>query len=168
MKIAGIIKNDVVNGYDVCVSVWVQGCPFRCSGCHNPSTWDYNGGTEVTEEEIINETIDAISKNGIQRNLSILGGEPLCEHNNLFVRKLIKTAREKYPDIKVYLWTGFYVGELNEEQMITASLTDRIIDGRFEKDLRDITLPFRGSGNQRIIDTSSLASGDLLIKDDLS
>ena len=103
MKIAGLIRNDVVNGYDVCVSVWVQGCPFHCEGCHNPQTWDFDGGIEVEEDEFIEEVIESIKRNGVRRNLSLLGGEPLCKQNYPFVKKLIMSVREKPKNQGIYL-----------------------------------------------------------------
>lgn len=166
MRYAGIIKNDVVNGYDVCVSFWCQGCVFECEGCHNPQTWDFNGGIEGEEDNIINEIISDISKNGIQRNFSILGGEPLCDKNVDFIYKLIQEVRKVYPDIKIFCWTGYiwegifssatldwleYQTFQDLRKEIVKSI-DVLIDGRYEKTLRDITLPFRGSSNQRVID----------------
>lgn len=80
MRYAGIIKNDTAAGEGVCVSFYTQGCPFRCDHCHNPQTWDFNGGKEFTQDTIT-EIIQAIKANGIIRNFCILGGEPLCPEN---------------------------------------------------------------------------------------
>ncbi len=169
MKIAGLIRNDVVNGYDVCVSVWVQGCPFHCDGCHNPQTWSFGTGIEVEEDEFIEEVITALGLNGIQRNLSLLGGEPMCEQNYPFVEKLIKIARNKYPNIKVFIWTGYEWENMTKEQLNVISLSDVVIDGQFELRLRDITLPFRGSSNQRIIDVKkTLETGSVVTTETLS
>ena len=169
MKIAGLIRNDVVNGYDVCVSVWVQGCPFHCDGCHNPQTWSFGTGIEVEEDEFIEEVITALGLNGIQRNLSFLGGEPMCEQNYPFVEKLIRIARDKYPNIKVFIWTGYEWENMTKEQLNVISLSDVVIDGQFELRLRDITLPFRGSSNQRIIDVKkTLETGSVVTTETLS
>lgn len=169
MKIAGLIRNDVVNGYDVCVSVWVQGCPFHCDGCHNPQTWSFGTGIEVEEDEFIEEVITALGLNGIQRNLSLLGGEPMCEQNYPFVEKLIKIARNKYPNIKVFIWTGYEWENMTKEQLNVISLSDVVIDGQFELRLRDITLPFRGSSNQRIINVKkTLETGSVVTTETLS
>ena len=81
MHIAGIKENDIVDGEGVCVSVWFQGCPHQCLGCHNPETWSFNGGYEIEYEELEKQVLEAIKRNGIKRNLSLLGGEPLCEPN---------------------------------------------------------------------------------------
>lgn len=149
MRYAGLIKNDVVNGYDVCVSVWCQGCPHRCQGCHNPETWDFNGGIEIDEDELIEEVLEAINKNGIHRNLSILGGEPLCEENRGFTTRLVKMAKEKYPGVQIFLWTGY----LFEEAVTFCDLddVDILIDGKYNEELRNVSLALRGSFNQRVL-----------------
>lgn len=163
MKIAGLIRNDVVNGYDVCVSVWVQGCPFHCDGCHNPQTWSFGTGIEVDEDIFIQKVIAAIGQNGVQRNLSILGGEPLCEQNYIFVKKLIKAVKSQYPDIKVFIWTGYKWEDLTREQLRVVCFADSIIDGQFELRYRDITLPFRGSSNQRIINVKKTLESNSVV-----
>lgn len=148
MKYAKIISNDYINGEGVCVSFWTQGCPHHCVGCHNPETWSFNGGLEDSEENIINIIIEAISANGIQRNFSILGGEPLCAENREFVKKLSKTIHKTFPTITIYCWTG-YLYENIEQQYLED--IDILIDGPFQIDKRDITLKLRGSSNQRIL-----------------
>lgn len=161
MKYAGIINNDVVNGKDVCVSYWCQGCRFRCPGCHNPQTWDFNSGIDAEEEEIIQTVIEAISKNGLQRNLSILGGEPLCDENMTFTVQLIENIKNMYPTIQVFLWTGYCWEDLlaestkHPEIMRILKHTNLLVDGRFDIFHRDITLPFRGSSNQRVINVQA-------------
>ena len=169
MRVAGLIRNDVVNGYDVCVSVWVQGCPFHCDGCHNPQTWSFGLGIEVEEDVFIQEVITAITKNGIHRNLSLLGGEPLCEQNLVFVSRLITEVKRIFPDIKIFIWTGYDWEDFNKQQMDVISLCDEVIDGQFVLKQRDISLPFRGSSNQRIIDVKkSLETDSVVLKENLS
>ena len=80
MKYAGIIKNDIAAGEGVNVTFFSQGCPFRCEGCHNPETWDFEAGKEFTPQTL-NDILESLSANGIQRNLSIMGGEPLAPEN---------------------------------------------------------------------------------------
>lgn len=154
MKYAGLMENDIVNGEGVCVSLWTQGCPHHCPGCHNPETWDFEGGYEVPDD-IRGKIVKAISANGITRNFSILGGEPLCEENLDFVLNIITAVRTAYPNIKIYIWTGYTFKELidKQDQRITDILkqTNFLIDGRYDESLRDITLPLRGSSNQNII-----------------
>ena len=154
MKYAGIIYDDFVNGENVCVSLWMQGCHFHCKGCHNQQTWDFNGGYEMPEN-FESDILKAISKNGIQRNFSMLGGEPLCPENRAFVCNLIKRVRETYPTIKIFVWTGYELAELRAEndKAINEILENInvLITGRFILEQRDITLPLRGSRNQKIL-----------------
>ena len=159
MRYAGLNKNDFTNGEGICVSLFVQGCIRHCPGCFNPQTWDFNGGHEVPYD-IKGEIIKAISANGIMRNFSILGGEPLCEPNAEFVLQIITAVRAAYPTIKIYLWTGYTLEELKEKHNdIIDKILDNItylIDGPYVQELRDITLPLRGSSNQRIIKLDEL------------
>ena len=154
MRYAGIIKNDVAAGDGVNVTFFVQGCAQHCPGCHNPETWDFDGGYEFTHETL--ETIiNSLNSNGIQRQLSIMGGEPL-HPNNLFLTNLIITEVKKvYPNIKIYLWTGYVYEDLlqRHEKLLDNIMQniDTLIDGPFIKEQRDITLEKRGSRNQRII-----------------
>ena len=154
MKYYGLMENDFADGEGVCVSLWVQGCPHHCPGCHNPETWDFNGGKEVPDD-IRGEIVKAISANGITRNFSILGGEPLCEQNLDFVLNIITAIRAAYPNIKIYIWSGYTFKELidKQDERIDKILqqANYLIDGKYDESLRDITLPLRGSSNQEII-----------------
>lgn len=152
IRIAGINGNDFVNGIGVSVSVFLQGCHFRCKGCHNPETWDPKGGMSRDYNDVINEILEKISANGIQRNLSILGGEPLDSWEKIeFLNLLFKVVKKEYPDIKIVLWTGYTIDKLLEMQLgnILPSL-DYLIEGPFILAQRDITLKWRGSRNQNI------------------
>ena len=159
MKYAGLMENDFSDGCGVCVSLWTQGCPHKCHGCHNPQTWDFNGGHEVPDD-IRGEIIKAISANGITRNFSILGGEPLCEENLDFILSVVSAVRMAYSDIKIYIWTGYTLEELinKKDSRILKILkqANYLIDGRYEESLRDTTLPLRGSSNQNIIELDEL------------
>lgn len=161
MKYAGLIENDVVNGGEgVAVSLFLQGCPHHCEGCFNPETWDFNGGKEIDEDVLINKIIKAINKNDVLRNLSILGGEPLCELNIRFVNKLITIVKKEYPLIKVWIWTGYLYEEVKD---ILSDYIDILIDGKFEIDKKDITLPYRGSSNQRVIDVKKTINKNQIV-----
>ena len=156
LKIADIKFNDVVDcDQGICVSLWTQGCPHHCNNCHNPETWNFNGGREVPIENVIQTILDGIKKNNIKRNFSVLGGEPLCPENKKDVLKIIWAVRHDYPNIKIFLWTGYIYEELlaKKDDYITNILNniDVLIDGPYIDELRDITLPLRGSSNQRII-----------------
>ena len=155
MKYAGIIKNDIANGPGIRVSFFTQGCPHHCKGCFNPETWDPEGGKEFTPDTL-EEIKTALVANDIKRNLSILGGEPLCPDNLFLTELLIREIKQTYPDITIYLWTGYKYSELNQStnksiQYILSTI-DTLIDGPFIEEQRDITLPLRGSRNQQIID----------------
>ena len=135
MKYAGIIKNDLSAAPGISVSFFTQGCPHHCKGCHNPETWDFDGGKEFTYD-VLNEVIDALTANGVERSLSILGGEPLCEENVFLTLLLIKTVKERLPNTKIYIWTGYYYDELmkrNSDSHLKTilSLADYLIDGPY-------------------------------------
>lgn len=154
MRYAGLMKNDFTDGENISVSFWVQGCPWHCKGCHNPQTWDFKGGKELPPDflKIID---DAITANGIQRNFSILGGEPLCLENKSLVNEIVAHVRNTFPNIKIYIWTGDTIKHLQKlnDPEINCILTniDVLIDGPFIQEERDITLKLRGSSNQRIL-----------------
>lgn len=151
-RYAGIIENDVVNGEGICVSLFTQGCPHHCPGCFNPETWDYEGGYTVPTN-LKGTIIKAISNNGIKRNFSVLGGEPLCPENQEFVLDIITAVKTAYPNIKIYLWTGYeYEFLTNNNAVVNAILNkiDVLIDGPFIEEKKDFTLKLRGSSNQRI------------------
>ena len=155
MRYAGIIKNDVAAGQGVCVTFFVQGCDFHCKGCHNPQTWDFEGGYEFTQETI-NNIITALKANGVQRNFCVMGGEPLHPNNCFLTNLVISEVKKAYPDIKVYLWTGYVYEKLvDKDEKLLQNIfrnVDVLIDGPFVMEERDITLPMRGSRNQRIIE----------------
>lgn len=152
MRIAGINKNDTINGDDgFCVTLFMQGCPHHCPGCFNEETWSFSGGKEVPFVEVLKEIEEAIPANGIIRNLALSGGDPLCEQN--FATSAMIAGRMKllYPEITVYAWTGYTMEYLQEERPESLlACFDVIIDGKFEEELKDITLSLRGSSNQRI------------------
>ena len=150
MRIAGINKNDVVNGEGICVALFTQGCPFHCKGCFNPETWDYNGGKEVPISDLISDVEAAIAANGVPRNFSILGGEPLIERNLEELKILLSTVKKDFPHITIFLWTGFTIEELTSTQKEVTQYIDVLIDGQYNEKLRDVSLHLRGSSNQRI------------------
>ena len=157
MNYFGYMPNDFINGEGVCVSLWTAGCPHRCPGCHNAHMWNENDGKEIPAD-IRGQLIKAISRNGIQRNFSILGGEPLSPYNISFIEEITQAIRTAYPNIKIFLWTGYSLEELQyrisqgEEKIKNIlSYIDVLIDGKYIEEERDITLPLRGSKNQRIL-----------------
>ena len=153
-KIAGIYWDDTAAAPGISLSVYFSGCHFHCPGCHNPEAQDFEYGEDFTPE-LLREILTKLRKNGVERRLSILGGEPLNKENRKATYDLVSICRKIYPNIKIYIWTGYTIEELFEEQddiinMIFKHI-DCLIDGRFEQDKRDVTLPLRGSSNQRVI-----------------
>ena len=154
MRYATLKENDIVNGEGVVVSLFMQGCPHHCHGCFNQETWDPQGGKEVDINKLIGKIENAISANGVIRNFSILGGEPFALYNVRYTYYIVSQIREKYPNIKIYIWTGYYFDDIKDNKWVRNIIQDidYIIDGPFEEDKKDITLKLRGSSNQHIID----------------
>lgn len=159
MKYSGIIFNDITAAPGLSVSFFAQGCPHRCSGCHNPETWSFDGGLEFTPE-VLENIIQGLTAQNIQRNLCIMGGEPLAPQNTFLTYLIIQTVKERLPDTPIYIWTGYIYETLLEMPDIRIKqildLTDVLIDGPYIEDLRDVTLEMRGSSNQRIINLNKI------------
>ena len=157
MNYSGLILNDITAAPGLCVSFFTQGCPHRCKGCHNPETWEFGRGKEFTSDTL-NQIITGLTAQGIQRDLCIMGGEPLCDENAFLTYLVIQEVKNKVPGAKVYIWTGYTYEELLHRQHPQVrgalELADVLIDGPYIEAERDITLEMRGSRNQRIIDLS--------------
>lgn len=155
----GNIKNyDIANGAGVRVTLFVSGCTNHCKGCFQPETWDFNYGrpfTDETEEELLN-----MLKPAYIRGLTVLGGEPFEPDNQRILLPFIRRVRKMYPGKDIWMFSGFTYEELKTEgshprcectdELLT--LTDILIDGRFVEEKKNISLQFRGSENQRILD----------------
>lgn len=154
MKYSGIIRNDLAAAPGISVSFFTQGCPHRCKGCHNPETWDFNGGKEFTPE-VLHEIYKALEANGVARNFCVMGGEPLCEENLFLTCMVLQNVKAHFPQVKIYLWTGYYYEQLlkstDPKMSIILDVVDVLIDGPYEERNRDVTLQMRGSSNQSII-----------------
>lgn len=151
MRYSQIKLNDIANtDSGINISVWSQGCPHYCEECFNKETWEFNKG-EIYSNKTFDYICNNINSYGVNRNLSILGGEPLCNQNVLGILSLCKSFKEKYPNKKIYLWTGYKIEDFNKEQLKILPFIDFLIDGRFEKDKKDLNLKLRGSTNQRLI-----------------
>ncbi len=153
-KIAGIYWDDTAAAPGIALSVYFSGCHFHCPGCHNPEAQDFNYGEEYGLD-LRQEIMSKIKKNGVMRTLCILGGEPLCDENIEDVKNLIGWCKLYYPELKVYVWTGYTLEELEARDDAAVNtvlyMINYLIDGRYEQDKRDTTLLLRGSSNQRII-----------------
>lgn len=191
MRFAQIRSMDISNGEGVGVSLFVQGCPFHCKNCFNSETWDFNGGKEWTEK-IKNKFMELINRPYIKR-VSFLGGECLAEQNLDEVLKLIKEIRISFPEKTIWLYTGYKVELLNEEiynrktclftvsyfypisnkiELYTNQIkrkkiisnVDVLVDGEYIDEQKDLSLKFRGSKNQRVIDVKqSLAQNKIVL-----
>ena len=166
IRYADIKYNDIVDGKGICLSFWAQGCPYHCKGCHNPQTWSFDGGYEDSYYNIEKNILQGISKNGVIRNFSILGGEPLCDQNIDYIAELISSVRMNYPDILIFIWSGNIFENLIKNKIFSKNIINKIdylIDGQYIDEKRDITLPLRGSPNQRIIDIKATLESNKII-----
>jgi len=175
MKYAKIKKCDVANGPGVRVSLFVSGCNHHCKNCFNPEAWDFNYGNDFTQKEE-NEIIENLKPDYIT-GLTLLGGEPFEKTNQEGLVPFIKKVRQVYPEKKIWCYTGFTFDKQILEQMIgeehretTKEMLeniDYIVDGKFEEELKDPKLRFKGSRNQRIIDVKkSLAQNKVILWDE--
>lgn len=168
MNYAEIKYNDIANGDGVRTSLFVSGCSHHCKGCFNEIAWDYNYGKEFTKDTM-NDILKSLEPDYIS-GLSILGGEPLDPKNASTVATIILTVKRKYPEKTIWVYTGYKFEEAYDgfNKIITLprgsrkkymnyilaplGLIDVLVDGKFEEDKKDISLKFKGSSNQRIID----------------
>ena len=165
-----IKKFDIANGYGVRTTLFVSGCTNRCPGCFQPQTWDFEFGkpfTKIEEDDII-ESLRPYYVNG----LTLLGGEPFEPENQRALVPFMRRVKEQFPDKNIWCFTGFTLdGELLHDgshprcevtdEML--SMIDVLVDGRFVLDLKDISLRFRGSSNQRLIDLkATLSAGEII------
>ena len=170
MNVATIKKRDIANGIGVRVSLFVSGCTHHCKGCFNAEAWDFSYGapyTEETEAEILRLLApDYIS------GLSLLGGEPFEPQNQRVLIKLLRQVKALYPEKTVWCYSGYTLeNELLCESRARCECTDEmlsyidvLVDGRYEEEKRNISLLFRGSENQRLIDLpSTLKSGEIIL-----
>ncbi len=191
IRYAQIRSLDLSNGEEIGVALFVQGCRFRCPNCFNPETWDFNGGKEWTEE-VENKFLELAARPYIKR-ISILGGEPLADENLDGVLNLVNRICLLLPQKIIWLYTGYKIlsidsqykkvifDRINEDivkqfsfksvishnkRSDIASMCNVIIDGRYIDSQRDITLPYRGSKNQRLINIQkSLKKGEIVLWD---
>lgn len=155
MKYLKITSPDIENGPGCRVTLWIPGCTHKCPGCHNTWTADYNQGHEF-DEDAYNELKSILDKPYI-KGLTISGGDPMDQDDQTLI-DLIQLCFEiglEYPTKDIWLYTGYYKEDLKGEQLMLLNYIDVLVDGPFEIDKRDTTLPFRGSTNQRIINITN-------------
>lgn len=172
MNYATIKTVDVANGTGVRVSIFVSGCTHKCKGCFNSEAWDFNYGEPYTQETR-DYILSCLNKSYI-KGLSLLGGEPFDPHNQEPLIELVSLVREKMPDKNIWCYTGYDFekdlhgdfAKKNESTSKLLKLIDVLVDGRFVESLKNPSLKFRGSSNQRIIDVqASLKSGKTVLCD---
>lgn len=158
MNYGEIKKNDIANGLGVRVSLFVSGCRHHCKNCFNKETWEFSFGKPFTSETA--DDIIMAMKHDYINGFSLLGGEPFEPENQPELTGLLKRIKAEYPDKDIWCYTGFLLDEelLGESRANTEftremlSYIDVLVDGRFVESKKDITLKFRGSSNQRVID----------------
>lgn len=170
MKYANIKYNDIANGEGVRTSLFVSGCTHHCKGCFNEIAWDFNYGEDFTRE--VEDKIIESMKPSYIAGLTLLGGEPMEPANQQALLPFIKRVKAELPNKNIWCYTGYlFDSELLSPSRAHTPITrellsyiDIIVDGKFELDKKDITLRFKGSSNQRIIDVQkSLLEGNVVL-----
>ena len=169
MNYAEIKTYDIANGPGVRVSLFVSGCTHHCKNCFNEIAWDFNYGKPF-DQQVIDTLLEAVAPVHYQ-GMTILGGEPMEPANQRGILPLVKTFKEKYPDKNLWIYTGYLFEDLVSESRARCEVTDELlsyvdvlVDGKFVEELKDITLRFKGSSNQRIIDIpATLKSKELVL-----
>ena len=173
MNYAQIKNCDVANGPGIRVSLFVSGCTHHCKGCFNSETWDFNYG-RAFDDGAENIIINALNSDYI-KGMSLLGGEPFEYQNQKALIPFIEKVKQRYPDKSIWCYTGYdfdrdIKGRMLDkypETKIFLSLIDVIVDGEFIEIKKNLSLRFRGSSNQRIIDVKkSMAIGKTVVSDE--
>ena len=172
MNYAKINKNDIANGIGVRVTLFVSGCTHFCKGCFNSEAWDFNYGQPFTTE-VEEELLEALAPSWID-GLTLLGGEPMEPQNQRALLPFLKRIKEMYPKKTIWCFSGYTLeDELLKDSRARCEVTDEmlslidvLVDGEFVEELKDISLRFKGSSNQRLIDLKpTLATGEAVIWD---
>lgn len=153
MKYLDILDCDIADGEGVRVTLFVSGCSHHCKDCHNPESWDPQNGKEFTQE--VKEKLFKLIDRPYIDGLTLSGGDPLFCNNIKDIRQLCFEFKERFPNKTIWLYTGYTLDQIKALDFLQC--VDVIVDGPFVKELRDITLPFRGSSNQRIIKVKELS-----------
>ncbi len=173
MNYGTIKKYDIANGPGVRVSLFVSGCSHHCPGCFNPETWDFNYG-EKFSSDVIHEILEALKPSYIH-GFSLLGGEPFEQRNQQGVLPLLREIKTRFPNKDIWCYSGYDFEKDILGKMVTSwpettemlSYIDVLVDGEFIENKKDISLRFRGSSNQRIINVQeSLKANKIVLWDD--
>ena len=148
MRFHNITYPDVNNGEGCRVTLWVAGCTHHCKGCHNPQTWSFKSGREFTED--IKNKLYNVLKLPYIKGITLSGGDPLDSFDDIF--ELVKDIKNSFNDKDIWLFSGYTLEDIqNSEKNIILEYIDVLVDGDFKEELKDLTLKFRGSSNQRIL-----------------
>lgn len=164
MNYEKIDKCSVSNGVGVRTVLWVSGCDIHCYNCHNQQTWDFNSGIPFTEETM-QEILEDLSKPYI-KGLTLSGGHPLDPQNAPKVLEIVKRVKMVFPNKDIWIYSGYVWEDIIKDDILKEILkrTDVLVDGAYIDELRDISLAFRGSSNQRIIDVKkTLEKGEVVL-----
>ena len=155
LDLAGIVNDSIVDGPGIRMTVFAQGCPHHCQGCHNPETWQFGCGTPMEEERIA----DIVGTNPLCRGVTFSGGEPFAQAEGFTkLAKLLKSRGYEVASYSGYTFEQLIKGTEAQQELLKS--IDVLIDGRFELGQRSLEIAFRGSKNQRIIDVQkSLTAG---------
>ena len=165
MRYNKIRKMDISDGPGVRVSIFMQGCTFKCKNCFNPETHDFKGGTEFTDETI--DKVLSLAEPDHIKGLSVLGGEPMHSVNIDGTMRLVKAFKEKYPNKSVWVWSGFLYDDIMERNKEIFNYIDVLVDGQYDDSLHDPTLKWKGSSNQRVIDVQkSLKNKKIVLREE--
>lgn len=160
MRYHNITKDDMLNGDGLRIVLWVAGCSHGCKDCHNPITWDPNGG-EAFDNKIKDELFAELEKSYIS-GITLSGGDPLYYSNRFEIGQLVKEIRNKYPQKTIWLYTGSTWEAVRKYEII--KYIDVLVDGEYDCGKRSTRLHWRGSSNQRVIDVQeSLKTGEIVL-----
>lgn len=167
MKVRNITTCDINNGTGVRCTVWVQGCNRKCPGCHNPELWPYGYGKRLMSDTVFSVIRRELNKSYID-GITFSGGDPFDQDERALRELLVclKELKGSFPDKTIWVYTGGYYRDEIKKPLVAEMLPyiDVIVDGPYKQELRDITIPFRGSKNQRIIDVqATLKDGRVIL-----
>lgn len=178
VRYAGITFDDVANGEGLGAVFFTQHCPHHCKGCHNPSTWEKDGGEYLTKD-VLEELFLYFKKVPFANRLTLSGGDPLSKYNLELTEYIIRRFKSECPDKMVWLYTGYDYDDIvmdanciaieeyhksAKQRLYIANMCDVVVDRKFKINKRDVSLLFKGSSNQRIIDVKkSLEKGSVVL-----
>lgn len=159
MKYHNITHDDMLNGDGIRVVLWVSGCEHGCKSCHNKITWDINSGLDF-DQNAKNEIFDDLQKDYI-KGITFSGGDPLHTKNRDEILNILKEIKQKFPQKDVWLYTGYTWEKIKHLDIV--NYVDILVDGKFEQDLYNPDLHWKGSSNQRVIDVKKTLKNNQIV-----